>query len=289
MLERLPEGPKKEKLERHNEEIRQKADELAKKIVLKIKKQLEQQRPGKEGASRIRAEMKNELGLSTDKDLDKLWRSLERLENPKPRLASALPKQIRPSRSAIRRSPLLCGGAVGDDLAFGIRCLERLGRSDEIDGFRERVIAVHRQNWRLLQAAARSYADVTHYGFIVAGEFKRGSHRGGGRWVNTSERDRVRALQLLMEALVLVGKEPNRQLFGQFCTQFADLLMSGREGDRAWRLQYLTDLTRLPDYDEGHYAYAGGSRGAPVEPDVETLHRPGAVCCATQQTAQLVQ
>ena len=36
--------------------------------------------------------------------------------------------------------------------------LRRLGRIDEIDAFREAVVAVHQGNWRLLQAAAESFA-----------------------------------------------------------------------------------------------------------------------------------
>ena len=35
----------------------------------------------------------------------------------------------------------------------------QLGRVDEIDAFREAVIAVHQENWRLLQAAAESYLE----------------------------------------------------------------------------------------------------------------------------------
>src|SRR5215472_7544222 len=46
---------------------------------------------------------------------------------------------------------------VGEDLSTAITCLQRLGRSDEIDDFREAVIDAHKGNWRLLQTAAESY------------------------------------------------------------------------------------------------------------------------------------
>ena len=66
-----------------------------------------------------------------------------------------------------------------------ISCLVQLRRVDEIDDFREAVIEVHKGNWRLLQAAAESYLnDPDHHGFIVAGKFHRGPHRGGGRYVS---------------------------------------------------------------------------------------------------------
>src|SRR5438093_1225527 len=39
---------------------------------------------------------------------------------------------------------------VGSDLELAITSLDRLGRTDEIDEFRENVIKVHATNWRLL-------------------------------------------------------------------------------------------------------------------------------------------
>jgi hypothetical protein len=51
---------------------------------------------------------------------------------------------------------------VGKDLTLAIRCLQKLGRSEEIDDFRERAIGVHRKNWRVLDAAARSVLNSPH-------------------------------------------------------------------------------------------------------------------------------
>src|SRR5207253_1686576 len=90
---------------------------------------------------------------------------------------------------------------VGADLDTATACLLALGRSDEIDDFREAVIKVHEKNWRLLDAAAQNYASYDHYGYIVAGKFYRGNHRGGGHFVGAMEHDRVRSLQLLQQAL----------------------------------------------------------------------------------------
>src|SRR5262249_53129527 len=74
---------------------------------------------------------------------------------------------------------------VGDDLDLAISALVNLGRVEEVDEFREAVVAAHAKNWRLLQAAALSLRRVDPYGYIVAGKFSRGWKRGGGRWVNT--------------------------------------------------------------------------------------------------------
>src|SRR5262245_59453112 len=43
---------------------------------------------------------------------------------------------------------------VSSDLELGISCLRQLGRLDEIDEFREAIVVVHGNNWRLLQTAA---------------------------------------------------------------------------------------------------------------------------------------
>ena len=98
---------------------------------------------------------------------------------------------------------------VGADLKRAVECLGRLGRVDGVDAFRETAIAVHHANWRLLHAAAESYLDDSeHAGFIIAGKFQRGGHRGGGQFVGSYERDRSRALQLLFQGLDRAKADP---------------------------------------------------------------------------------
>ena len=58
---------------------------------------------------------------------------------------------------ALALDPRTDPNRVGSDLQQAVTCLAQLGRVDEIDDFREAVIAVHKDNWRLLQAAAESY------------------------------------------------------------------------------------------------------------------------------------
>ena len=158
---------------------------------------------------------------------------------------------------------------VCDDLTNGIQCLQNLGRSDEIDDFREKTIAAHAADWRLLDTAAKSYVDGEGYGFIVAGKFYRGGRRGGdGKQVSTFERDRIRAMQLLVQAMPLLANEPDKTAAGGFYFDCADILLDNRLGDGGWRLQYLSDLTKLPDYEEGFFYYGSNNgRGAPVNED----------------------
>jgi hypothetical protein len=153
---------------------------------------------------------------------------------------------------------------VGGDLQMATQCLQRLNRVDEIDDFREAVIAVHKDNWRLLRAAAQNYMSVDHHGFIVAGKFLRGNKRGGGQVVNATERDRIRALQLMVQALPLARQDDNHAEVGSFLLELAGMLLGNRGYGEAWRLQYLSDLSVLPDYDPGG-GYFRENPGAPVD------------------------
>lgn len=61
---------------------------------------------------------------------------------------------------AYRRLALDPGNAphhVGDDLRQAIGCLNRLGRTDEIDELRDAVVAAHAKQWRVLHAAAMTH------------------------------------------------------------------------------------------------------------------------------------
>ncbi|HEV3025678.1 MAG TPA: alpha-2-macroglobulin, partial [Pirellulales bacterium] len=162
---------------------------------------------------------------------------------------------------------------VGRDLKGATDCLERLGRTSEIDAFREDVIQLHAENWRLLQAAAENYLSVDHYGAIVAGKFERGRHRGGGHIAiaHANDRDRVRALQLLVAAFPKLAQEPDRAAVADFYLVFARALLDNFGNRDAWRLQTLTDQAELPDYEQGWY-YGRAAAGAPVAPDGSPIY-----------------
>ena len=156
--------------------------------------------------------------------------------------------------------------AVVDDFNAALIDLQRLDRESETDTLREKAIAAQPHNWRLLITAAHSLVGGTQYGYMVAGKFERGNHRGGGKYMSSSERDRVRALQLMAQAIPLLAAEPKKTDVGDFYLTLAGMVTSNRE---TWRLQELTDLASLPDYDEGYgYRYRGASQqGAPVAAD----------------------
>ncbi|MDI9442983.1 MAG: MG2 domain-containing protein, partial [Planctomycetota bacterium] len=178
-------------------------------------------------------------------------------------------RNYKDAYEAFRRlalDPATDSGQVGGDLKIALTCLQQLNRASEIDPFRERVIAVHAGNWRLLHAAAQSYMDLDHFGFMIAGKFERGRHRGGGQVVNSAERDRVRAVQLMVQAMPLAARDNQRAAVSQFFFELGQMLLNNRGFAEAWRLQALTDLETLPDYEQG-WGYGGSATAAPVEAD----------------------
>jgi len=152
------------------------------------------------------------------------------------------------------------GKDAAQDLHAAVDCLRRLNRIAEWDALVEKVAAAHRADWRVLRALAQSYQGVYHGGSIIDNKFVRGSRKG--RWVNTGQRDRIRSMQLMQQAARHVGGEKDANALFGFYRDFARYFPSGRS---AWRLQYLTDLTTLPDY--GVPTYQDRTGGAPVSED----------------------
>ena len=157
---------------------------------------------------------------------------------------------------------------VGGDFDMAVNCLGSLNRQSETDDLRERAASLHAGNWRLLWRVAESWFSADHYGYIVAGEFHRGHHRGGGRYVSSFERDRAHALQLMEEARLQTAGEAVKGALSEFHLRYAWMILGYRGYQGAWRLQYLTDMATLPDYGEGYDTPWGGDvRTAPVHPD----------------------
>ena len=154
---------------------------------------------------------------------------------------------------------------VAQDLNMGTQCLQRLNRVDEIDAFLEAVIETHAADWRLLEGAAKNYMQVPHHGFIVAGEFQRGNKRGGGQRANATERDRVRALQLMVQAMPMALDDDAHSSVANFMLTMAQMFLNNRGHGEAWRLQSLTDLEELPDYDTVWGGYYRQAPAAPVD------------------------
>lgn len=178
-------------------------------------------------------------------------------------------KEALEDYSTLATDPQEKDGMVGNDLENAVACMQSLNRIKEADAFREKVVGIHPGNWRVLAATAKSIFGGDHNGTIVAGVFERGPHRGQGKFVQAEERDRIRALQLMVRAMTLLETSPSHQGWEarSFYEEFARMLMGFRGYQEAWRLQVLSDLTVLPDYEEGNYYWRGRqqTRGAPVD------------------------
>ncbi|WP_197528931.1 alpha-2-macroglobulin family protein [Aeoliella mucimassa] len=160
------------------------------------------------------------------------------------------------------------GTQLNTELPTAVQCLQRLNQMSEFDALIESTLDAHPDDWRVLASAANQFRSVEHYGYLISGEFQRGHHRGGGKVMHATLRDQVRALQLQLKALELVGADERATSEDKARTarQLAETLLQGNGGNAGWRLQMLTDLETLPDYEEG-WGYYGGNQGAPVNED----------------------
>ena len=149
---------------------------------------------------------------------------------------------------------------VVHDLREGIQCLNRLNRVKEIDAFREAVLKVHGDQPRVLWKVAESYIQGPHFGVIIDGKFIRGSHRDRS-YVNTQDLDRLMALRLMERAVKELAGNDDAALAAEIQFDFAQYLMNGRKGRNAWKLQALTDLNEVPDYDNLQGVSGGGFGG----------------------------
>ena len=111
------------------------------------------------------------------------------------------------------------GGA--DDLKNAWVCLSRMRQSKLVDDLLEKVVEKYPEDWRILVSAARVYNQIPKWGMMIDDEFIRESRSGGGKQVNTRERDRVRSLSLMEQALNVSADEEDKKALGSFYFEFA--------------------------------------------------------------------
>ena len=150
--------------------------------------------------------------------------------------------------------------ATPDIYGKAVESLRKARLEKEYDSFFNKVAKKYGKIPEMAIALAESKIRISSYGYIIAGEFVRGNHRGGGRQVSCLERDRVEALRLLLGVL----KENNSEDLYQTLSK---MLMWGRRYNQAWKLQYLTVMNKLPDYEKQNYYYGSRNYGAPVGAD----------------------
>ncbi len=150
----------------------------------------------------------------------------------------------------------LNGEEAKEALTRGFQCLVNLGRYQEIDAYLESWTTSWPNSWQVLSEAARNLRMAPKRGHLVDGVFQR-EHWGP---LDASDRDRVLSLQLMLQAQQsLDGTDEEK---AGFYASFAELIPPGNSPGESWKLQHLTDLSQLPDYEEGR---RWDSRKAPVD------------------------
>lgn len=109
-------------------------------------------------------------------------------------------------------------------------------------------------------AASLVSRQLPDYGQTAGGVFTRGPTRGG--IVYCGERDRVRALQLLLGAKPMFEPLGNAER-AEFFLTLAGVLGHNRDNGYSWQFQNLTETERLPEYGSDRPAYGA----PPVNPD----------------------
>jgi uncharacterized protein YfaS (alpha-2-macroglobulin family) len=169
-------------------------------------------------------------------------------------------------------------GQTHTDLRNAVICLNKLGRINEFDKLAEDTIQRHATDWRVLSEASRQYRSVNHSGAIVAGEFTRGPNRSrNAKYTTSIDRDRVRGIQLLLQAIELAGPKPGapqKSSNKELARLYRELASSIRQSQSGTTLAALTDFETLPDYSAGQrfrrFGYVS-SQGAPVNEDGSPL------------------
>ena len=159
----------------------------------------------------------------------------------------------------------------GDELRGALFCLYQLDRLEDFDRTVENAVAAHPDSSPTLLAAADAYGTVAHDGHFQDGRFLRGYRYSGGRYANAYRHDRVLSIRYYLKTLALLKnpREPGVIIDrAAFFRNFAHAIYRPEEN---WRLQYLTDLDKLPDYDDSHYPFDNSNNGAPVNPDGSPL------------------
>ena len=156
---------------------------------------------------------------------------------------------------------------LNSELAGAVYCLNRLNLISEFDQLLARTLEKRAGVAPLLQAAAREYMNVVHFGRRIDGQFERGYRAGNiGSSLVTFNRDRVMALRLYVAAMPLVERDYSSSDKAVFYWEFAQAVKQTDESSSEWKLAALTDLAVLLEPETGRFSYRE-RHPAPTKPD----------------------
>ncbi|MEZ7956668.1 MAG: alpha-2-macroglobulin family protein [Rubritalea sp.] len=160
-----------------------------------------------------------------------------------------------------------------EDLSIAVQCMGKLRKYEQFDEFMQVAAEKHVANSKVLLQAASNLTSVPSNGAWIDNAFVRGGSpysRSGtrGERADSSERDRVRSLQLLEQSYGLTDDEANAKV--AILQQWASVIQRGRTHSQSWKLQVLTDTKDLPEIRRG-YNSQSGTQGAPMTENGDPL------------------
>lgn len=157
------------------------------------------------------------------------------------------------------------GHLLAESLRQVVDSLANLGEPVEAEQIIESTVTKHAKQWLVLEQAAQSLASLDREGRWLNNQFVRGGDSGLYR--SAEERDRVRALQLLLAARKAMPADAAKADRGRLLASLIDAWGNdlSSEGRSASQLLQLTDVTTLPDYDEQRPWRQMDRRGYPVD------------------------
>lgn len=123
------------------------------------------------------------------------------------------------------------------------------------------------KSWRVLRQAAHAWGSLPTAGNMVEGQYRRNDYNSRGPYVDSSLQDRVRMLQWLESAMRGTDDSTPVEDRKELLEELGEALMGERDfNEGAWSLLALTDISKLPDFNEqsGLDSPAGGY---PVDPE----------------------
>ncbi len=160
----------------------------------------------------------------------------------------------------------------GNMLSFYCEALNRLGEMGDgttLDSILEEQLKQHAGNPHFLMDAAAVYLSANHQFKLVDGQYVRAARYRYAEFSGEA-RDRVRALQCMMQAIAAAEQKKDMKTLAQARLKLADMFMNNT-GGRGWggpfykyaNMSNLTDLNKLPDFIS--------NQEAPTFRNVETL------------------
>lgn len=141
--------------------------------------------------------------------------------------------------------------ASGRILEVTVAAFAQLSFFTEQEAVIEEAVKRHPKKWDILLEAGKAYSILPREGMLIDGKYQRGQYGARGKRVQSGLRDRVRALQLLVDAWNNLPADVDVASSGKLMAALAsEVSREYQDTANAWSLLHLTDLTTLPDFDD---------------------------------------